>query len=108
MWKESPDALGKSSVNHLKRAQEWNFPYYVSMEARLSSRLGIQALLESLKVAECGFEPARYFCEQSQINSNKAITVPGHEKKSAMYSDLAIAYGVQALALYLEHQKRTG
>ncbi|MCX6758532.1 MAG: hypothetical protein NTX14_02390 [Candidatus Nealsonbacteria bacterium] len=111
MWKEQDlEYFLKMSRHGLEVAQEMaaekKFSDSLALTARESGSQGIQALLMIFKVFECSFEEARYLAEQSEIYYNKAKT--GGEKQSAMYGNLAIAYGVQALIMYFERQKRTG
>jgi hypothetical protein len=105
MWKEQDyEYFVKMSAHNLEVAQEkadeTHFSGSVALTAQLSAGQGVQALLMSLKVFECGSEEVRRLAQQSEINYNKAAT--GGEKKSSMCGNLAIAYGVQALIKYFE------
>lgn len=107
MWKEQDlEYFRKMSAHNLETAQEAVGFESIALTARLSSGQGVQALLMSLKVFECGLEEVQFLARQSEINYNKALT--GGEKKSIMYSNLAIAFGIQAIIKYLEYRQRTG
>jgi hypothetical protein len=107
MWKDQDlEYFLKMSAHNLETAQESVGFDSIALAARLSSGQGVQALLVSLKVFESDLEEVRHLARQSEINYNKALTAA--KSSTAMYSNLSIAYGIQALIWYLECQKRTG
>lgn len=107
MWKRQDlEYFRKMSAHNLETAQETVGFDRIAVAARLSSGHGVQALLMSLKLLEYDLEEVRFLAKQSEINYNKALTAS--DSSTAMYSNLSIAYGVQGLIKYFEHQQRTG
>jgi hypothetical protein len=84
-------------------------PEAVTMHARKASESGIQALLASLGVAS--LDKAKDLVEESRKHYELAQRYDG--TAGALYGNLSIACGVQALIIYFEYQdleqkKRTG
>lgn len=104
MWSEQDEEYFlKTSKQELIWAREQedrkHHPDAVALMARESGAHGIQALLMQLKVAEVEEELAELSEKYYRMARNKGGSV------GAMWGDMSIAYGIQALLAYFERKE---
>ena len=99
------DYYSKIAPQHLEWAlqglKERKTAEYVAKNAREAAAYGMQVLLSDRKISE--LEQAKPYVDLSVDYFEKAKVCDG--SVGAMWADLSIAYGVQALLIYEEYQR---